>query len=140
MSDDRRVYVDSTDFSFYQEILKDDYFKKNIDLFACAALVGKYVIGKSKSIEKRKQYLIPSHNSNSESMIILKCLAISECDDVNVLSDPEKLYTICEGYARTGIKQIYEWYTDRTSDFETHLAEVLLKAFSEIDLGSINLD
>lgn len=132
------INIDSKDFELYQKLIKStDYFKNNLHLFTCAVLVGKFIVEKPMSIKKNKSYIRVNDNANDENLVILKCLAIAAADDVNILTDEDRLYSYCEKYARTGIKQIYEWYVDTAYDFDVSLAKALLKAWKNIDLENI---
>ena len=143
MGDDEKtrtiVYVDERDFDTYKKLIKSHYFKgmKNIDLFLCATLIGMNVVGKSSTLDnsKKKDYFRVMDNRNKESMVILKALAISKFDDVNVLSDEDKLFSFCEGYANAGIKQLDAWYNDNDETFDNILTKELLKAW-----GTLNFD
>ena len=133
------IYIDNDDFKLYQDLIKntDKYFKNNLHLFTCAVLVGKFVVNKPGSFKKKKDYIRVNDNANDQNLIILKSLAISYNDGVSILSDEDKLYSYCERYAITGIKQIWEWYDDNSYDFGTTLSKVLLKTFNELDFDTL---
>lgn len=145
MSNDEKkrnfIYIDDKDFEFYQKLNKTHYFKgmKNIDLFLCATLIGINVVGKSSSLPKsrRREFIRVNDNKNKESMIILKSLAISKFDDVNVLSDEDKLFSFCEVYANSGIKQLNAWYNDDEESFDNILTKELLKFWNDLDFKKI---
>lgn len=138
------VYVDERDFETYQKLIKTHYFKgmKNIDLFLCATLIGINVVGKPSALDnsKKKDYFRVIDNRNKESMVILKALAISKFNDVNVLSDEDKLFSFCESYANSGIKQLSAWYEDNEESFDNILIKELLKAWETLDLNKIKED
>lgn len=136
------VYVDADDFDdIYKKLIKSHYFKglKNIDLFLCATLVGMNVVGKPLPLDNsnKKDYFRVVDNKNKESMIILKSLAISKFNDVNVLSDEDKLFSFCEDYANAGIKQLGAWYNSNEESFENILTKELLKSWQTLDLDKI---
>ena len=145
MGDDEKtraiVYVDERDFDTYKKLIKSHYFKgmKNIDLFLCATLIGMNVVGRSSSLDnsKKQDYFRVIDNKNKESMVILKALAISKFDDVNVLSDEDKLFSFCEGYANSGIKQLDAWYNDNEETFDNILTKELLNAWKTLDFDKI---
>ena len=70
-------------------------------------------------------------------MIILKSLAISKFNDVNVLSDEDKLFSLCEDYANAGIKQLDAWYNDNEESFDNILTKELLKSWETLDFDKI---
>lgn len=135
------VYIDKRDFETYQELLKTHYFKgkKNIDIFLCAALIGLNVVGKPSPLDNshKKDYFRVNDNKNKESMIILKSLAISKFDDVNVLSDEDKLFSFCEDYANAGIKRLNSWYKSKEDSLENILTKELLKSWKTLDFDKI---
>ena len=145
MSNDEKkrnfIYIDDKDFEIYQKLIKTHYFKgmKNIDLFLCATLVGLNVVKKSSSLakSKRREYIRVNDNKNKESMIILKSVAISKFDDVNVLSDEDRLFSFCEDYANSGIKQLNVWYENNEETFDNILTKELLKFWNELDFKKI---
>lgn len=138
------VYVDERDFEIYKELIKSHYFKgmKNIDLFLCAALVGLHVVGKPAPLDnsKKKDYFRVIDNKNKESMVILKSLAISKFNDVNILSDEDKLFSFCEDYANAGIKRLNVWYNSNEDSFDNFLTKELLKSWKKLDLDKIKED
>lgn len=138
------VYVDHDDFDFYQELKQSHYFKdksfKNIDVFLFATLVGLKIVGKPKSLKdanKKKDYFRVNDNKNKDSMVILKSLAISKFDDVNILSNEDKLFSFCEDYANSGIKRIYSWYNDKENSFDNILTKELLNCWNDLDFDEL---
>ena len=138
------IYIDDNDFEIYQKLLKTHYFKgmKNIDIFLCSTLIGMAIIGKPSSLakSKRREYIRIIDNRNKESMAILKALAISKFDDVNVLSDEDKLFSFCEGYAKSGIKQLNLWYDNNEESFDNILTKNLLNVWNTLDFDKIKDD
>ena len=134
------LYVDAIeDFDIFQKLTKNtDYFKNNLHLFTCAVLVGKFVLNETSKIEnKRKDVVRIIDNRNDENLAILKCLAISEYKDVNILTDEKKMFEYCEKYARTGLHQIYEWHHDPSYDLGTVLSRELIGAMRNINLDDL---
>lgn len=138
------VFIDKHDFKTYQDLLKTHYFKgkKNIDIFLCATLIGLNVVGKPSPLDnsEKKDYFRVNDNKNKESMVILKSLAISKFDDVNVLSDEEKLFSFCEDYANAGIKRLNSWYHSKEDTLENILTKELLKSWKTLDFDKIKDD
>ena len=133
------VYVDENDFRFYQKLVKKHHlFKNNIHLFTCAVLIGKFLLKKPKNIPKghKKDLFRVIDNLDDENMAILKCIAISSMDDVDIIADENKLFSYCERYANSGIKQIEEWY-EGAYDFDTEFSKVLLNAWNDIDFDKL---
>lgn len=129
------IYINGPELkAYYQPLMKTDYFKKNIDLFTCAVLVGKFIVKDFKKLDDRKQYIKVNDNLKNNNLIILKCLAISEVEDISILTAEEELYTICEEYATVGIETLHKWYSKNKYNFNDFLAEKLLEIYEEIDL------
>ena len=135
------IFIDDGDFNKYKKLSQSHYFKgkKNIDLFAIATLVGIYAVKESLPLDNsnKKDYIRVNDNKNKESMIILKSLAISEFNDANILADDDKLFSFCEDYANSGIKELYLWYSDNNFDFDKKIAKLLLKSWNTINLDEI---
>ena len=131
------IDIDKSDFELYQKLMKTSYFKNNIHLFTCAVLIGKFIVKNPIGIKKRRDYIRVNDNRNNQNLVILKSLAISYNDSVNILTDENSLYAYCEKYARAGIKQIVEWYDDPSHDFGTTISKQMLEAFKEIDLEAL---
>lgn len=138
------IFIDERDFEIYQNLLKTHYFKgmKNIDIFLCATLIGINVVKRPFALDnsKKKDYIRVNDNLNKQSMIILKSLAIAKFDDVNVLSNEDKLFSFCEDYANAGIKKLNAWYNNNEESFENILTKELLKSWKTIDFERINED
>lgn len=132
------INIDKEDFFMYQELIASDYFKNNLHLFTCAVFIGKYIVKKPTAIKSSRGYIRPNDNRNDDNLTILKSFAISENNDVNILNNEEDLYSFCEKYARTGIQELYCWYTDNSYDFDVILAEKLLEAWGQIDLSMLD--
>ena len=131
------IDIDKSDFELYQKLMKTSYFQNNLHLFTCAVLIGKFIVKKPTAIKKRKDYIRVNDNRNNQNLVILKSLAISYNDSVNILTDENSLYAYCEKYARPGIKQIFEWYDDPNHDFGTTISKEMLKVFKNIDLDKL---
>lgn len=135
------IFIDNDDFDKYKKLSQSHYFKgkKNIDLFAIATLVGIHSVKDSLPLDNsnKKDYIRVNDNKNKESMIILKSLAISEFNNANILADEEKLFSYCENYANSGIKELYLWYSDNNFDFDQKIAKLLLEFWDIVDLDDI---
>jgi hypothetical protein len=106
-------------------------FETNLELFTICALIGKYIVKDKKPINKQIVYARYRENESKEEMIILKSIAIAEYGDVNILKDEIAMIDIFEQYARTGIELLHDWYEDKSVDFESKLASVMLDTFNK---------
>lgn len=64
-------------------------------------------------------------------MTLLKCFAILESGDVNILKDEDAMFTICENYTTAGIKQLKKWYDSNEQDIILTLSDLLTEKFNE---------
>lgn len=126
------INIDKNDFVLYEKLKKDLGFSKNIDLFTMAALIGKFVVKTREEIKSPKSYWRLNDNLNSDNMSILKCLAISEDDDLNLLSSDKDLFIICEEYANAGIKELYKYHSNAGINFNVRIGELLLEKCNEL--------
>lgn len=132
------IYIDENDYDMYKTLQDKMTFNKNLHIFTCAVLVGKFIVGKSLNIKKKKDFIRPAFNKGKDNLVILQSVAIAHEGNVSVLNDEEKLYSICEGYARTGISKMYEWYLSGEYDFDSVLGDTLIEKFEELNLDEIN--
>lgn len=132
------IYVDKLDFPKYKEILNKYTFKNNLHIFTCAVLIGKSMVNRTKPIKSSKDFVRTADNAHDENLVILKCLAIAEKNDVNIIVDESEMYKLVEGYARTGIDIMYDWFKSTEYDFETKLCMELIKIFNELDLDNLS--
>lgn len=131
------IYIDEETFPIYKKLMNSKYFKNNLHLFTCATLVGKFIIKHSKSINKKKDYIRVNDNRSDDNLSILKCLAISDEGNVNILNNDNDIFEYCEKYANIGIREIDRWYTDPEYKFNQKLAEVLLVFWEAIEMDSL---
>lgn len=128
------IYIDEETFPIYTKLMNSKYFKNNLHLFTCATLVGKFIIKDAKSIDKKKDYIRVNDNKNDDNLSILKCLAISNDGNVNILNDEQELFEYCEKYANRGIHEINKWYSDTECKFNQKLAEISLHFWESVDV------
>ena len=67
-------------------------------------------------------------------MDFLRTFAIVHEDDPLVLVDEKRLFSICEGYARTGIDLLVDWVDSKDDDLENIIAKILMEKFNELDV------
>ena len=121
-------------FPVYQEIIKYPEWglRDNLKLFTITVLIGKYIVGEKISLEDHvNTYLRVRDNDKKDDMTLLKCFAILESGDVNILKDEDAMFTICENYTTAGIKQLKEWYDSNEQDIILTLSDLLIEKFNE---------
>lgn len=135
------IYVDEEDFQTYRDILTNSEWgtAANLKIFTATVLIGKYIVGEPTPIKKRNTYLRVKDNAYKDDMTLLKCFAVLESDDFNILQNEDKMFSICESYAKSGIKVLNDWYNDDTQDIAITLYEQLSEKFEE-NLDNFNID
>lgn len=121
-------------FPVYQEIMKYPEWglRDNLKLFTITVLIGKYIVDEKISLEDHvNTYLRVRDNDKKDDMTLLKCFAILESGDVNILKDEDAMFTICENYTTAGIKQLKKWYESNDQDIMLTLSDLLTEKFNE---------
>lgn len=52
-------------------------------------------------------------------------------EDVNIIKNEDEMFKITEGYAKTGIRELFEWYEDSTQYITELISEVLTDKFEK---------
>ncbi len=125
-------------FDLYQNILGRSEWssRDNLKLFTITVLIGKYIVNESISLKGHKHsYLRVRDNEKKDDMTVLKCFAICESEDMNILDDENAMFDLCEKYTTSGIKQLAEWYKDSNEeDIALRLSDLLIDKFLENNL------
>ena len=118
--------------SLYQDILDNDEWgsRDNLKLFTITVLIGKYIVNKKIPITVHT-YLRVRDNDQKDDMTILKCFAVLESDDVNILKDEDKMFNICEEYTTAGIIELTNWYKSNDEDIFVKLSNILEDKFNK---------
>ena len=126
------VMVTHEDFPIYTEIAgKDEWGKNsNLKLFTATVLIGKYVVGEPFKGKFPHSFFRVHDNEGKDDLAILKCFAIVETEDLSILEDEKRLFSVCESYAKPGIEVLKSWYDDE-EDISVLLYEHILKKFEE---------
>ncbi|WP_413828350.1 MULTISPECIES: hypothetical protein [unclassified Methanobrevibacter] len=127
------INIEEEDFEIYQSIMQKPEWKgkTNIELFTIAVLIGKFEVKKFQPLNKQKSYIRVKDNADKDEMTLLKCLAIMENEDVNIIKNEDEMFKITEGYAKTGIRKLFEWYEDSTQYITELISEVLTDKFEK---------
>lgn len=127
------VNISEEDFELYTYLKDKLKIKSNIELFTMAALFGKFIVKSREKLTKSKSYFRINDNLDKNEMVILKCLGISEDNDFNIINSKIDIFTICEEYANTGIKELYNQYENSGIDFNVSLARELMDEIKNIE-------
>ena len=127
------VLIDDNDREKYEIIEKKLPFKNHLHTFTVATFVGYYYAESSKKIEKSYNGFVHlSVYRNSPYLDFLKTFAVVHEDDPLVLVDEKRLFSICEGYARTGIDLMVDWIDSKEDNLENIIAKLLIEKFDEL--------
>ena len=119
-------------FPIYQEILENPEWgqRDNLKLFTITVLIGKYIVGEQISLKNNSNtYLRVRDNDKKDDMTLLKCFAVLESGDINILKDEDAMFTLCENYTTAGIIKLKEWYDSNDQDIILTLSENLTDKF-----------
>ena len=129
------VLIDETDKDKYALVEKKLPFKNHLHTFTIATLIGYYYADSSKKIKKGYNGFVHlSVYRDSPYLDFLKTFAIVHENDPLVLVDEKRLFSICEGYARTGIDLIIDWLDSKDDALENIFAKLLIEKFDELDV------
>ena len=129
------VLIDESDVEKYKLIEKKLPFKNHLHTFTVATFIGYYYAESSKKIEKTYNGFVHlSVFRNSPYLDFLKTFAIVHENDPLVLVDEKRLFSICEGYARSGIDLLIDWVDSKDEDLENVIAKLLIEKFDELDV------
>lgn len=129
------VIIDESDVEKYKLIEKKLPFKNHLHTFTVATFIGYYYAGFSKKVEKSYNGFVHlSVFRNSPCLDFLKTFAIVHENDPLVLVDEKRLFTICEGYARTGIDLLMDWADSKDEELENIIAKITIEKVNELDV------
>ena len=129
------VLIDKSDQKKYKIVEKKLPFKNHLHTFTFATFIGYYYADSSKKIQDSYNGFIHlSVFRNSPYLDFLKTFAIVHENDPLVLVDEKRLFSICEGYARSGIDLLVEWLDSKEYDLENIIAKLLIKKFDELSI------
>lgn len=130
MAEGRRITYDDEDKEIYDKLRANSgIFNKLdlIDLFALALIYGKKE-GKRTKLKSGAIGRIRSETINrSPVKDLMMVIAVEETGNMDVLSDANEYFKICEEYAKTGIslleKEYVEYSDDLINDMEMEMFE-----------------
>lgn len=129
------VIIDESDVEKYKLVEKKLPFKNHLHTFTIATFIGYYYAESSKEIEKSYNGFVHlSVFRNSPYLDFLKTFAIVHENDPLILVDEKRLFSVCEGYARTGIDLLVDWIDSNEDEIENIIAKILLEKFDELNV------
>lgn len=96
-----RLYIPDRDP--YEKISNSDYLKdkKNRVYYMMALTLG-WVNGERIKLDSREGYVRTSYLKDTDKALI-KAIAVAEEEDLNILTEKEKVYSIADEYAASGV-------------------------------------
>ncbi|WP_079476243.1 hypothetical protein [Marinococcus halophilus] len=125
MSQGHRVYVRKKYIDIYRELRAQKsssprIFKDNKGLFVLATTIG-FKSGEQKSFQNKEQ-LMWSDALDDYQQTVIKAIAIKSTNEnnLNILNNPEEMYSIAENYANKGmdilIEEVFKDYIKENED------------------------
>lgn len=129
-----RLYIRESDRETYNQLLdRVSPFadKDNKHVFIMALIVG-FREKRRVKLDKRFGFIRSEYLSREEESII-KAIAVAEKEDLDILLDKKKVYSIAEEYAAGGIRLLKEEVTSSYGSYIKRLESDLLDDFKKID-------
>lgn len=133
---DSRVYICKSDREIYDRLkYSDGPFKgrKNKEIFMMAVIMG-YYRGQVKGEVTSPEGYDHIDNLGQERRTIIKAIAVAE-EGMEVLTDKERVYSIAEEYAVTGIKILDSMANSPEYDFTKKLESILVEEYDSKKMG-----
>ena len=128
-----RLFVDKKDFDDFNRLKeKDSPFAgvHNHELFIAAMVLG-YHEGCRIEVKNKKEFFFEKDLTKEENALI-RALAVGSEDNLNVLLDKQKIYTIAEQYATGGISLLKaKVFSGEYGSYAKKLESDLLRAFEK---------
>ena len=135
MAEGRRIVYDEDDKKIYDKLKAGSgIFNKLdlIDLFALALIYGKKKGKRTKLGKGAIGRIRESTIRNSSVKELMMIIAVDETGSIDVLSDTNEYFKICEEYAKTGIKLLEEDYIENSDDLINDLEMEMFEFYDEV--------
>lgn len=104
--------------------------KKN-RVYYMAALAYGWINGERIELESKEGYLRTSYLKDSDKALI-KAIAVAEKDDLNVLTEKDKVYSIADEYAASGVILLEGAVFGKSGSFQKKLEKKLIRKNDKI--------
>ena len=135
MADGRRINYDNEDKEIYDKLRSGSSIFNNldiIDLFAIALIYGKKE-GKRTPLNKGAIGRVRAETiRNSPVKELMMIIAVDETGSIDVLSDTNEYFKICEEYAKTGINKLEKEYIENSDELLNDMEMEMFKFYDEI--------
>jgi len=131
-----RLYVRKVDLETYKLLGKERSSflcgKENKELFIMAMIYG--FLKKNRLKLDKKEGFIREEYLNDEYRTVMKAVAIKEESALEILLDPQKVYSIAEEYAAGGISYLKnDVFSKRHGTYSKRLEEQLIELYDKIN-------
>ena len=100
-----------------------------IDLFAIALIYGKKSGRRTELGKGAVGRVRESTISNSNVKDLMMVIAVEETGNMDVLSDPNEYFRICEEYAKTGIDLLHDDVFDKGNEILEDMQDEMLRFY-----------
>ena len=135
MAEGRRIIYDDEDKQIYDKLkASSGIFNKMdlIDIFAIALIYGKKKGKRTKLGKGAIGRIRESTIRNSSVKELMMIIAVDETGSIDVLSDNNEYFRICEEYAKTGIKLLETDYIENSDDLINDLEMEMFEFYDDI--------
>ena len=135
MAEGRRIIYDDEDKEIYNKLrASSGIFNKMdiIDLFAIALIYGKKD-GRRTQLGKGAVGRVRESTINSSKIReLMMVIAVDETGSIDVLSDTNEYFKICEEYAKTGIHLLEADYIENSDDLLNDLEMEMFEFYDDV--------
>ena len=135
MAEGRRIIYDDEDKLIYDKLRSGSgIFSKLdiIDLFAIALIYGKKAGKRTKLGKGAIGRVRDSTIRNSTVKELMMIIAVDETGNIDVLSDNNEYFRICEEYAKTGIKLLEQDYIENSDDLLNEMEMEMFEFYDDV--------
>ena len=102
------------------------------ELFAIALIYGKKVGYKSEMNDDAIGRIRESTLQSSDLRYLMMAIAADEFKSIDILSNPDKFFKVCEGYAKTGIDLLNSDALEKNDKLLDDMETEILKFYDEV--------
>ena len=135
MAEGRRIIYDDEDKEIYDKLrASSGIFNKLdlIDLFAIALIYGKKNGRRTPLGKGAIGRIRDSTIRNSPVKELMMVIAVEETGNMDILSDTNEYFRICEEYAKTGIKLLERDYIENSDDLLNDLEMEMFEYYDDV--------
>ena len=143
MAEGRRIIYDDEDRQIYDKLKAGSGIFNNldnIDLFAIALIYGKKAGTRTKLGKGATGRIRESTIRNSPVKELMMVIAVDETGSIDVLSDTNEYFRICEEYAKTGIKLLEQDYIENSGDLLNDMEMEMFEFYDDVIADDIAKD